>query len=87
MYMATIEEKELRREMQRRKDEAVCADYRELSKKYPNEKAYTLFDTLAAKYRKGDTSIQGVLFPITVMGVRDIIIRNGLYTPRKYNKQ
>lgn len=84
--MATIEEKEIKRELQRRKDNAVCTDYIELLKQYPDEKVYTLFETLAQRYRKGETSVQGVLFPITTMGVRDVIVRNGLYAPKKQQK-
>ncbi|MCM1220098.1 MAG: hypothetical protein NC548_36970 [Lachnospiraceae bacterium] len=85
--MATIEEKRLREEMQRRKEQVVCADFLKLKEEYPNEKAYTLFETLAFKYRKGETGMEGIAFPITPIGVRYIIVKNNLYTPTTKSKK
>lgn len=85
--MASIEQINLRQEAQRRKENAICEDYQNLKKQYPEAKAYTLFDTLAEKYRKKSIETPGFSFPITGMGIREVIIRNGLYKPQTYKKQ
>lgn len=85
--MASVEQKRQRKEAQRRKEEIICSEYLQLKEQYPEETAYTLFDTLADKYRKQNLSVTGSPFPITGMGIREVIVRNGLYTPRKYTKK
>lgn len=81
--MASIEQLKQRQEAQQRKEETICADYLELKEQFPEATAYTLFDTLAERYRKQSVETPGFSFPITGMGVRDVIIRNGLYTPKR----
>lgn len=83
--MATIEQRLHRQEMRRQKDIEVCSDFKSLQLQYPDIEVSTLFDTLADKYRKGEMKLKGIAFPTSGMGVRDIIIRHGLYTPRKQN--
>lgn len=85
--MASIEQLNLRQEAQRRKESVICEDYLNLKKLYPEARAYTLFDTLAEKYRRQSIETPGTSFPITGMGIREVIIRNGLYKPQQYKKQ
>lgn len=85
--MASIEQKQIRKEAQKRKEQMVCFEYQRLKEEYPEESPYTLFDTLAEKYRNQNLSLTGTPFPTTGMGIREIIIRHGLYTPRKYTRK
>lgn len=81
--MATIEQKKQLETMQRLRDIEICSDFKALKRQYPDIGAYTIFDTLADKYRKGEMKLKGANFPITGMGVRNIVIKHGLYSPRK----
>ncbi len=77
--MASIEEKIARQNKKIAAHKKICADYIELKRQYPNQPPYSLFETLASRYKK-----QGLIFfPGTSMGVRNIIISNGLYQPRR----
>lgn len=81
--MATIEEKEAK--VQRRIEVAnkVCEDYRALQQEYPNESISCITETLASQYFKIKQKTGRKLYPVTAMGIRNILIRNGVYTPQK----
>ena len=78
--MATIEQRLHRQRLQQLKDKEVCSDYEELLKQYPQFGITALCDTLAEKYRKGQMVLKGINFPTSGIGVRDILVRNGLYS-------
>lgn len=78
--MATIEQRLHRQRLQEQKDKEVCSDYKALLKEYPQFGITALCDTLAEKYRKGQMTLKGVNFPTSGIGVRDILVRHGLYS-------
>lgn len=81
--MATIEEK-IAKELKRKEVEIkVCNDYRELQGKYPDESISCITETLASQYLKIKLKTGIKQYPVTAMGIRNILIRNGLYTPQK----
>ncbi|MCM1452668.1 MAG: hypothetical protein NC102_10440 [Clostridium sp.] len=72
-------------EAQKQRDKTICEDFTAMRSKYPHYPITIVFETLADKYRKERKAIRGVKFPKTGQQVRNIIIKNGLYAPRKYS--
>lgn len=60
---------------QRRDHEQICEEFCRLKEEYPNEAASALMNSIATD------------FGYTPYGVRVILIKNGVYTPRKTQKQ
>lgn len=85
--MATVEQLEGRQKAFAKKEEIICSDFRKLRDEYPNVSICAIFDTLAERYRRNDMNVCGAAFPTTGQQIRNIIIKHGLYTPRKYQKQ
>lgn len=85
--MATIEQMLFKKKIQKRKEEVICKEYKELKAEYPTVPICAIFDTLADKYRRENTNICGAAFPITGQQIRNIVVKHGLYKPRTYNRQ
>lgn len=81
--MATIEEKEAKIQRRMKTATKVCEDYRALQQKYPDESISCITETLAAQYFKIKQETGEKTYPVTSMGIRNILIRCGLYTPQK----
>lgn len=77
--MATIKEKEKKQEQRQEAHRKICADYLELKCQYPTEAPYNLFETLAKEYKRKGLK----LFPGTAIGVKNVIVKNGLYYPQR----
>lgn len=77
--MATIEEKEAKKQKKLIAHKRICSDYRELKAQYPTESPYSLFETLAKRYKAKGLK----LYPGTSMGIKNIIVKHGLYQPQK----
>ncbi len=77
--MATIEEKIAKKQRRKAAHNKICSDYLKLKEQHPTEPAYSLFETLANKYKAKGL----IFFPGTSMGVRNIIIKYGLYQPQR----
>lgn len=76
--MATIEENKARKRKIEQRNSRICADYMA----YLNEGKYAphcIFDTLAQKYAQLNTRTNTNFWPATTPGIRNIIIKAGLY--------
>jgi hypothetical protein len=81
--MATIEQKQLKKKAQLRKEKMICDDFMKLRAQYPDEGITCIFETLADRYRKQNLKQSGLAFPNTGMRIKQIIVKHGLYVPRK----
>lgn len=80
--MVTIEQKEARKKAQALREQEICSRYNELRSLHPEATAYTIFGTIADHYRKLSLELPGTAFPTTDMGIRNVIIKHKLYTPK-----
>lgn len=78
--MATLEQKKLREQNRIKREAAICADFLKLRKENPDAKNFPLFETLANRYATDGKIAES--YPITSMGIRDVLKRNGIYKPR-----
>ncbi len=77
--MATIEEKIAKKQKQKAAHNKICADYLQLKEQYPTESPYSLFETLANRYKAKGLRF----FPGTSIGIKNIIVKHKLYQPQR----
>ena len=79
--MATIEQKEARKREREQRIARICNDYLE-NLEQTKFAPHCIFETLAEKYSKLNAKLGVRYWPETIPGIRNIIIKAGLYTAK-----
>lgn len=82
----TVFDKALKAEALSERDKIICADFMELREKYPKDGITTIFNTLAYLYWRDNKEHKGIAYPMTSVGIRNVILKYGLYSSKNKEK-